>query len=308
MMSAELKGSYGNVTLNLQLTKIGRAQGNQLILNDTEVSWQHAQILQQGQRHSLVDLGSRNGTFVNEQRLAPNSPLTLHAGDILRFGNTSFTYANEAIKYTPTKAAPPSFAPPPPATPTPPYIFQQQASFTSPPTTPTKKEAADGGTPRWIIIVGGLASLATIFGVIFGIYTYAHPAPSAPSAPAATTSTLATTATAPAIPRLHGSYIGDFSSSAGGNPIQFAMSSLTEDDNGNFSASGGDGLCSATYKGVMHSNNSILFTLTQAANPSLNCLQASITFRGTLFTDQHLEGTWQGNDAFAQTNGSWSMQ
>ncbi len=312
-MSAELKGLQGNITLSFSVTKVGRAQENQLILNDTEVSGYHAQIFQQGQGHSVIDLSSRNGTFVNEQKLPPNSPRPLYVGDTLRFGNTSFTYANEAFQYPPTKVAAPSYTPPPPPVSTPfsgsvPGRFQQQVSPSTPPPASSKKDSSDGGTPRWIIVVGGLASLATIFGVIFGIYTYAHPAPSTPT-PITTgsASTAIVTTPAPSVPRLHSSYTGVITHNDGSVNSSLVVSSLTEDDNGNFNASGSDGPCSATYQGIIRADGSISFTATEAANPNAGCGVVS-AFIGKLLPNQKLEGTWQGQGAFAQFSGSWSMQ
>src|SRR5262245_33625424 len=74
---------------------IGRSPDNQLVVNDLQASSHHAQIYPGGQGYLLVDVGSTNGTFVNEQRLTPHSPRMLNAGDVIRIGNTSFSY--EAI-------------------------------------------------------------------------------------------------------------------------------------------------------------------------------------------------------------------
>jgi len=91
------------------------------VISDPQASSHHAQISPNGQGNLLTDVGSTNGTFVNEQRLIPNAPRLLHPGDMIRIGNTNFTYevvgapqinpnlaANPA--YQPTvAAAPPSF-------------------------------------------------------------------------------------------------------------------------------------------------------------------------------------------------------
>lgn len=50
------------------------------------VSRQHAVIRRDDERLYLIDLSSRNGTFINEKRLAPNDPTLLRTGDEIRLG------------------------------------------------------------------------------------------------------------------------------------------------------------------------------------------------------------------------------
>ena len=52
------------------------------------VSRQHAMIRpdKDNDQLMLVDLGSTNGTFVNEEQLSPNLPHVLHDGDTVRLG------------------------------------------------------------------------------------------------------------------------------------------------------------------------------------------------------------------------------
>src|SRR5205085_4312542 len=45
-----------------------------------------------GSGYSITDLGSTNGTFVNEQRLERNAPCMLNPGDRIRFGDTVFMF------------------------------------------------------------------------------------------------------------------------------------------------------------------------------------------------------------------------
>ena len=47
---------------------IGRS-GCEVLLDDAEISRRHAQIRIEGAKATLVDLGSTNGTFVNDQRI-----------------------------------------------------------------------------------------------------------------------------------------------------------------------------------------------------------------------------------------------
>ena len=137
-------GQRTNITSNI-LT-IGRAPDNQLVLQDQQSSSHHAEIRPDAQGYLLVDMNSRNGTFVNEQRLMPQTPRLLISGDVIRVGETRLNYeiagsSDEATMranagdyanpgYSPTVAVPPSSQPdymnyqqPAPAAPS----FQQPA-------------------------------------------------------------------------------------------------------------------------------------------------------------------------------------
>jgi pSer/pThr/pTyr-binding forkhead associated (FHA) protein len=66
-------------------TTIGR-QGCDVLLADPEVSRRHARVLDTGAGPAIEDLGSRNGTWVNDRRVEGRR--LLRAGDVVRFGNT----------------------------------------------------------------------------------------------------------------------------------------------------------------------------------------------------------------------------
>ena len=65
--------------LNQTLIRLGRGGDNDVVLIDREISRHHAEIRAEGQDFVLADLGSTNGTFVNEQRVA--RPTRLRDGD-----------------------------------------------------------------------------------------------------------------------------------------------------------------------------------------------------------------------------------
>ena len=67
-------------------TTIGRAPECELRVDDTYASQQHARIFGRNGSWYVEDLGSTNGTFVNEQRLA--APAMLTPGDRIRVGTT----------------------------------------------------------------------------------------------------------------------------------------------------------------------------------------------------------------------------
>jgi len=65
---------------------IGRAGTAGLQIKDRSVSAEHASLFWTGSGWSVRDLGSRNGTYVGERRLAPGEKADLSVGDQLRFG------------------------------------------------------------------------------------------------------------------------------------------------------------------------------------------------------------------------------
>jgi pSer/pThr/pTyr-binding forkhead associated (FHA) protein len=65
---------------------IGRASDCQLLLDDDYVSTRHARISRAASGYQVEDLGSTNGTFVNNQRISAATPFA--SGDVLRIGRT----------------------------------------------------------------------------------------------------------------------------------------------------------------------------------------------------------------------------
>jgi len=68
------------------VTAIGRGAANVLPLSDPFASTRHAMILWRENLWWLEDLGSHNGTFLNDERITCPSPLT--SGDHVRIGET----------------------------------------------------------------------------------------------------------------------------------------------------------------------------------------------------------------------------
>ena len=69
----------------LETNLVGRAPDNSVILRDETVSARHARINYTSGQWILEDLGSKNGTFVNEMAL--EGPLVVTYGDRLGFGS-----------------------------------------------------------------------------------------------------------------------------------------------------------------------------------------------------------------------------
>jgi pSer/pThr/pTyr-binding forkhead associated (FHA) protein len=67
--------------------QIGRAEACQVKVDDTYVSSFHARVYSRDGAWYVEDLGSTNGTYLNQRRIT--SPAELRAGDRLRVGKTT---------------------------------------------------------------------------------------------------------------------------------------------------------------------------------------------------------------------------
>lgn len=65
---------------------VGRSMKSGLLLDERRVSGQHASIRWTGDAWEIKDLGSRNGTFVNGERLQSGQEHRLYQGAVLSFG------------------------------------------------------------------------------------------------------------------------------------------------------------------------------------------------------------------------------
>ena len=73
---------------------IGREEGNQIQLRDTEVSRRHAQVVYENNRFVLSDLNSSNGTFVNGKRIEKRA---LNSGDQILMGSTRLQFNQTSL-------------------------------------------------------------------------------------------------------------------------------------------------------------------------------------------------------------------
>ena len=69
---------------------LGRGEQADIQLQDTFASSQHARLAPHGEVMVLEDLGSTNGTYLNEEPL--RGPQPLHPGDKIRIGDSSFVF------------------------------------------------------------------------------------------------------------------------------------------------------------------------------------------------------------------------
>jgi pSer/pThr/pTyr-binding forkhead associated (FHA) protein len=69
---------------------LGRGDRAEIRLEDPFASSRHARVYEQGNIVVIEDLGSTNGTYLNEEVL--QSPRPLHPGDRVRIGDSEFTF------------------------------------------------------------------------------------------------------------------------------------------------------------------------------------------------------------------------
>jgi sigma-B regulation protein RsbU (phosphoserine phosphatase) len=82
------------VELTRLRTTIGRSARNDLCVEDPFASRLHAEVRRQGDHFWLSDLGSANGTLLNNQRMTTS--LQLHDRDRIRIGETEIEYSERA--------------------------------------------------------------------------------------------------------------------------------------------------------------------------------------------------------------------
>lgn len=88
---AEDRGVMGRrYLLNSGVARIGRMPDNEIALGDEAVSRRHARIERGGDGWLLMDVGSRNGTLLNEAELLGRAKL--RRDDRIRIGSTIFKY------------------------------------------------------------------------------------------------------------------------------------------------------------------------------------------------------------------------
>jgi hypothetical protein len=69
---------------------LGRGDDADIVLEDSFSSTRHARLIPQGDTIVLEDLGSTNGTYLNEEPLS--GPQPLHDGDRIKIGSSEFLF------------------------------------------------------------------------------------------------------------------------------------------------------------------------------------------------------------------------
>lgn len=142
---------------------IGRDIKNEIVINDAEVSRRHCRLFLQGDEYTIEDLGSTNGTFVNEQRVTGQR--ALHSGETIRVGdNVTLVYELAGVDADATIAS--RGAQPPPPQPQPRKQPRQYAGQVPPgPAAAPKK-----GASRALIIGCGVILVVGICAIAIGLW------------------------------------------------------------------------------------------------------------------------------------------
>ncbi|WNM36954.1 FHA domain-containing protein [Micromonospora halotolerans] len=77
---------------------VGRAPSADIVLGDPHLSRRHATVQATVDGVLLTDLGSTNGTWLNDQRIVGTVPLT--DGDVIRLGRTDLRFFDPGVART----------------------------------------------------------------------------------------------------------------------------------------------------------------------------------------------------------------
>ena len=140
------------------IANIGRADYNDLVLPDESVSTAHAKLQRREGVWVLVDLGSTNGTYVDGERIAADTPIA--PGTLVRFGDVQLVFeptddalgvvkggGTKVIESIKPPASPPPAAPAPAAKPAAPAPKAAPAPASAPPPAPAPAPARTPAKP-----------------------------------------------------------------------------------------------------------------------------------------------------------------
>jgi pSer/pThr/pTyr-binding forkhead associated (FHA) protein len=86
-----------------ETSTIGRTASNAVALGDASVSAKHARVTRTAEGFKIEDVGSRNGTFVNSEKIS--EARLLADGDLVRLGKIILTFnlASEVKRHRSTE-------------------------------------------------------------------------------------------------------------------------------------------------------------------------------------------------------------
>lgn len=152
-MSQEVKGK--NLEIGSEAISIGRKSDNTIPIDNPTVSGHHCEVVFEDERYQVRDLGSTNGTRVNNKEI---KEAKLRPKDILQVGSIEFMFdaaPGEVISDEPEQTANVEVAPGPAAAP---ESFGNISPFGA-------RRAENKGLWFLVIVVLGLVALAAV--VIF---------------------------------------------------------------------------------------------------------------------------------------------
>ncbi len=95
----KVDGQTAEITLTEKPITIGRSPKADVAIEDDKASRLHCGIRWLDNQHLLKDLASKNGTYVNEERVETHA---LQGGDLIRVGRTLFTVKEKSTQGTTT--------------------------------------------------------------------------------------------------------------------------------------------------------------------------------------------------------------
>jgi hypothetical protein len=96
------------ITLNSGPTSLGRGEENDFPIDHDSISTAHCQVTLSGSRVVIKDLGSRNGTFVNDELV---EEITLKHGQTIRLGDVVMRFESDTPELESVIPVPPPLAP-----------------------------------------------------------------------------------------------------------------------------------------------------------------------------------------------------
>ena len=79
-----------SIAITAKIT-IGRSKTNNIYVNDTLASRNHALVQKVKSAYYIKDLDSTNGTSVNNRQIPKGKYVKLHKGDVVKIGRTEIT-------------------------------------------------------------------------------------------------------------------------------------------------------------------------------------------------------------------------
>lgn len=93
-------GNSQNYPISKPTLNVGRAPDNDIVINHPAVSGHHLRISIGATEVTVTDLNSTNGTQLNGQKIAPNTPQTARPGDVVRIGDLTGNWVGLAFEGT----------------------------------------------------------------------------------------------------------------------------------------------------------------------------------------------------------------